>query len=139
MNPVSTSPTPAASPWDEVAAHYRRASVQRLRGGLAEISTALAGALARAAAETAGPEEFERRRQELFAAEEARVQQAALTAELVALFLARDPAPGGTTPVGTLPSRPPARSRPVLPPSENEAIAGLIDGMLAQSERPAGR
>ncbi|MCW5547988.1 MAG: hypothetical protein KIT44_03410 [Opitutaceae bacterium] len=117
-------------------------SVQRLCGAQAEDSpaaAALAGALERAATAAREPEEFEQRRQEIFAAEEARVQQAALTAELVAVFLARNTTYPRAMPGESLPAKPPARPRPVLPPSESDAIAGLIDGMLALNDRPAGR
>lgn len=125
-----------------MAAHYRRLSVQRLCGYNTEASAAsvaLAGALERAATQAPGPEEFEQRRQGIFAAEEARVQQAALAAELVAVFLARNTTYSRAMPGESLPAKPPARPRPVLPPPESDAIAGLIDGMLALNDRPDER
>jgi len=131
-----------------VAAHYRQACLQRIRGDASVHSpaaSALAAALDRAATLTPDPADFARHRDELFAAEDARVQQAALTAELVAIFLARspsvirEPTRGRRAPAcGPLPVKPPPRPRAVLPPTEDDAIAGLIDGMLAQHSRPAG-
>lgn len=125
-----------------MAAHYRQACLQRIRGDASEHSpaaSALAAALDRAAALTPDPEDFARRRDELFVAEDARVQQAALTAELVAIFLTRNPSVVSTPAGGPLPAKPPPRPRAVLPPTEDDAIAGLIDGMLAQHSRSGGR
>jgi len=124
-----------------VAAHYRQACLQRIRGDASVHSpaaSALAAALDRAATLTPDPADFARHRDELFAAEDARVQQAALTAELVAIFLARSPSVIRDPAGGPLPVKPPPRPRAVLPPTEDDAIAGLIDGMLAQHSRPAG-
>jgi hypothetical protein len=142
LNPVVTPTAAAASSWDEVALHYRQVCLQRFCGDASEhppASDALAAALERASAVTPDAEEFARRRHEIFATEDARVQQAAITAELVAIFLTRGPFVIRAPSDGLLPAKPPPRPRAVLPPTEDDAIAGLIDGMLAQHGRSGGR
>lgn len=138
-----TPPTSSAlaSPWKEVATVYRRICLLRLRDQHAEAeqleSTALATALAAAEVAHATPAEFEQRLRVLFQAEEERVHNAAILAELLRPLLFASSAP--VAPAVSAPARPaaapaprPLAFNPSPTASEPDAIADLIEGMLGR-------
>jgi len=144
LNAVFTSIAPfCTSPWDEVAAIYRNVCLLRVQGQLDAAETLQATRLVPAlhTVETLIGDSavFVAQRKELFALEETRVQQAALTAELVAALLGRHAAPITAKSAVSSPVRSVAPPAP-LPVTETDAIAGLIDGMLDQERHaPSAR
>lgn len=147
--PILPTPPAPASPWKEVATVYRRICLLRLRGLAAEAAqletTALAAALAAAELAHATPAEFEQRMRALFLAEEERVHNAAILAELLTPLLATAAAPvPAPTPVAAAPARPVPVARPLAfnpapTASEPDAIADFIEGMLDQQRAGPGR
>jgi hypothetical protein len=118
-----------------VASIYRHVCLLRVQGQLDAAATLQATRLAEAlhTVETLIGDStvFVTRRKELFALEESRVQQAALTAQLVASLLSSNSPAAGANAPKPVPVRP-AVPRAPLPATETDAIAGLIDGMLDQ-------
>lgn len=126
-----------------MATVYRRICVLRVHGRAGEAETLaradLAQVLQQAGNASATPELFTAQRDALFRAEEERVAQAQLLAELLAPLLIQRPADPAAVPASNaVPPVPRHLPRGPLPDTEPDAIASLLDGMLDQ-ERNAPR
>jgi len=131
-----------ASPWDDVAALYRRICLLRCRGQSGEAARLTDHELPRALAKITPVEgettAFITYRDGLFQLEEERVHHALAVAELLApLLLARMGEASATTAYGT-PRRPFPERSPTPVASKPLDVADMIDCVLAQ-QRSVGR
>ncbi len=133
MTAETTPPvSPAAAPLGELRQLYRRICVLRVNRRTAELQRLETHELPRAVAAVRaagdGPDLAA-----LFAAEEARVDEAHLLAELLAPLLVT---PNGTTAASVAASGTSTRPAPTAPGNRGAAlsIADFIDGMLAQEQ-----
>jgi hypothetical protein len=141
--PIHNSPQAAECGWSEASRIYRRICVARAKGNQIEAdeieNTVFAAALVSLRKETSDLVEWEGRLRRLRETEEARIEEAAALAELLAPMLARNlqpligaayRAPGSNPPA---PISPPRRAAPRAAP---RGIADFIDEMISQNSSP---